>query len=213
MLFRRRLPSAAELSDAELLKRYYVAGDLADLGVLYDRYLLMVFAICRRYLRPDEEAEDAVMQIFEELVVKLRHYEVVNFSVWLHSLVRNYCLTLLRAQQRTSVASGPRVEYFSDTADIDLVAGRYFTEDDMTSDSLAMEQQLQKLEQGLAELPTGQRRCLELFFLEKKCYRDISQETGFDLQQVKSYLQNGKRNLKRYLESTTPSAIFPHGRR
>ncbi|MBO3270284.1 RNA polymerase sigma factor [Hymenobacter defluvii] len=212
MFFRRHSTLPASLSDKELLHRYRVSGDVADLGTLYDRYLAEVFAICRRYLRPDEEAEDAVMQLFEQLVVKLRQHEVSNFPAWLYATVRNHCLMILRAQQRAGpAAGGPLVVHFPDAAGMESAAHWHLPEED--TDAYLTEERLQALEQALIDLPSEQRRCLELFFLEKKCYRDIAAETGFDLKQVKSYLQNGKRNLKRYLESTAPPTATPDVRR
>lgn len=209
MFFRRRLKSPAELSDEELLLRYRQQGDVADLGVLYDRHLTEVFAICRRYLRPDEEAQDAVMQLFEQLVEKLRRHEVSNFPAWLHATARNHCLMVLRARQRAGpAAGGALVVHFPDAAGMESAAHQHLVEND--DDAHLTEERLQALEHALAELPDGQRRCLELFYLEKKCYADIAQLTGFDLKQVKSHLQNGKRNLKRYLESTSSSPTsFP----
>lgn len=213
MFFRRRSTLLASLSDEELLQRYKVGGDVADLGTLYDRHLTEVFAICRRYLRPDEEAEDAVMQLFEQLVVKLRQHEVSNFSAWLHATARNHCLMILRAQQRgIPAAGGSLVVHFPDALGMKSTAHRHLLEEADTDTHLT-EERLQAMEQALVELPLEQRRCLELFFLEKKCYRDIAAETGFDLKKVKSYLQNGKRNLKRYLESTAPPTATPDVRR
>ncbi|UOR04892.1 sigma-70 family RNA polymerase sigma factor [Hymenobacter aerilatus] len=213
MFFRRRSISPAALSDEELLRRYRLHGDVADLGTVYDRHLTEVFAVCRRYLQPDEEAEDAVMQLFEQLVIKLRQHEVSNFLAWLHATARNHCLMILRAKQRAGpAAGGALVVHFPDAADVESAAHWHLLEIE-DADSSLTEQRLQALEQALVELPLDQRRCLELFFLEKKCYRDIAEETGFDLKQVKSHLQNGKRNLKRYLESTAPPTATPNVRR
>jgi RNA polymerase sigma-70 factor (ECF subfamily) len=39
-----------------------------------------------------------------------------------------------------------------------------------------------------------------LFYLEQKCYKDIADLTGYDLNKVKSAIQNGKRNLKICME-------------
>ena len=208
MFFRRRPQSPAELSDEELLVRYRQQGDVADLGVLYDRHLPEVFAICRRYLRPDEEAQDAVMQLFEQLVEKLRRHEVGNFPAWLHATARNHCLMVLRARQRAGpAAGGALVVHFPDAAGMESAAHQHLP-DDAAEDADLTEERLQALEHALAELPDDQRRCLELFYLDKKCYADIAQLTGFELKQVKSHLQNGKRNLKRYLESTSsPDAL------
>ena len=53
---------------------------------------------------------------------------------------------------------------------------------------------------SLEELNPEQKQCLILFYLEKKSYQEISENTGFSLMQVKSYIQNGKRNLKILLD-------------
>jgi RNA polymerase sigma factor (sigma-70 family) len=204
MFFKRRPKSPAELSDEELLVRYRREGDVADLGALYERHMPAVFAICRRYLRPDEDAQDAVMQLFEKLVVTLRHHEVSNFPAWLHTTARNHCLMQLRARQRAGPESGPLVLHFPDAAAVESTPAAHLADE---ADDLALtEERLQAMEHALAELPEGQRRCLELFYLQKKCYREIADETGFDLGLVKSHLQNGKRNLKRSLESSANAA-------
>ncbi|MCR5888130.1 sigma-70 family RNA polymerase sigma factor [Hymenobacter sp. J193] len=201
MFFRRRSKSPTELSDEELLLRYRQHGDVQDVGMLYDRHLTAVFAICRRYLRPDEDAQDAVMQLFEQLVEKLRRHEVDNFTAWLHTTARNYCLMVLRARQRTSPeGGGPLILHFPDATDMESAAGRHLPPDD-PDEAASTEARLRYLEHALTELPDGQRQCLEMFYLQQKCYRDIADATGYDLSLVKSYLQNGKRNLKRMLES------------
>ncbi|TYZ11419.1 sigma-70 family RNA polymerase sigma factor [Hymenobacter lutimineralis] len=200
MFFRRRPTLPAELSDEELLLRYRQYGDVQDLGVLYERHLTAVFAICRRYLRPDEDAQDAVMQLFEQLVDKLQKHEVGNFTAWLHTTVRNHCLMVLRARQRTSPDGGPLILHFPDATDMESAASRHLPSDD-PDEAASTEARLRHLEHALTELPDGQRQCLEMFYLQQKCYRDIADATGYELSLVKSYLQNGKRNLKRMLES------------
>lgn len=208
MFFRRRPKLPSELSDAELLVRYRQHGDVADLGVLYERHMPEVFAICRRYLRSgDADAQDAVMQLFEQLVEKLRRHEVENFPAWLHATARNHCLLLLRARQRPGPdRGGALVLHFPDAAGMESAVAGHLADDDPAEAELT-EARLQQLEHALATLPDGQRRCLELFFLEKKCYRTIAQETGLDLNAVKSHLQNGKRNLRRHLESSSSNTL------
>ncbi|WP_045689235.1 RNA polymerase sigma factor [Hymenobacter sp. AT01-02] len=210
MFFRRSRPApAAELSDAELLRRYHAQGDVHDLGALYERHMTEVLAITRRYLRDEDDAKDAVMQLFEQLVSKLRQHEVENFAPWLHATARNHCLMALRARQRAGpAAGGALVVHFPDAAGMESVVARHLETDDPAEADLH-EQQLQQLEHALAELPPGQRQCLELFYLEKKSYRDIADLTSFDLNAVKSYIQNGKRNLRRHLQSTAASNASP----
>ncbi|AHJ99739.1 RNA polymerase sigma factor [Hymenobacter swuensis] len=203
MFFRRstRPTPAAELSDEDLLRRYHAQGEVADLGVLYERHMSGVLAIARRYLRDEADAQDAVMQLFEQLLHKLRQHEVENFPPWLHATARNYCLMTLRARQR----AGPALVHFSDEAGMESVAARHLTANDPAEAELH-EQHLQQLEVTLAELPPGQRQCLELFYLEKKSYREVAALTGFDLNAVKSHLQNGKRNLRRLLQASASDA-------
>ena len=208
MFFRRtpRPAPAAELSDSELLRRYHAQGDVHDLGALYERHMPLVLAVSRRYLRDEADAQDAVMQVFEQLVDKLRRHEVENFPAWLQTTARNHCLMTLRARQRAGpAAGGALVVHFPDAAGMESAAARHQADDD-PAEAEQHEQQLQQLERTLAELPPGQRQCLELFYLEKKSYREVAALTGLDLNAVKSHLQNGKRNLRRHLQPATPHA-------
>lgn len=203
MWFKRQHKLPAALSDEDLLLRYRQHGDVADLGMLYERYMTDVFAICRRYLHDEEDAKDAVMQLFEKLVDTLRQHEVSNFAPWLRTTARNQCLMALRARKRAGPDSGgSQIVHFPDAAGMESVVARHLPHED-AEEAAQAEERLQALEQALAELPPGQRQCLTLFYLHKKCYRDIATETGFDLNAVKSHIQNGKRNLRRYLESPT----------
>ncbi|GAA4038310.1 sigma-70 family RNA polymerase sigma factor [Hymenobacter glaciei] len=204
-MFFRRSPSpsaAAPLSDQELLARYRAHGEVADLGLLYDRYLPEAFAVCRRYLAPpDEDAQDATMQLFEHLVKVLRTHAPDNFPAWLHTTARNHCLMQLRARKRAGPSAGPLILSFPDAADVELAAARHLPNaSEAANDAEGAEQRLQSVEAALAELPPAQRRCLEMFYLEKKSYREIALGTGLDLNLVRSHLQNGKRMLRRQLE-------------
>ena len=220
MFFRRSPPAAAALlgtpplSDQELLARYRAHGDVADLGQLYDRYLPEAFAVCRRYLAPpDEDAQDAVMQLFEHLVRILRTHAPDNFPAWLHTTARNHCLMQLRARKRAGPSAGPLVLSFPDAADVESAAARHLPDEQAAAeDAETAELRLQSIEAALAELPPAQRRCLELFYLEKKSYREIARKTGLELNLVRSHLQNGKRMLRRQLEppSTPAKTPAPH---
>ena len=208
-MFFHRSPSAAAapLSDQELLARYRAHGDVADLGRLYDRYLPEAFAVCRRYLAPpDEDAQDAAMQLFEHLVKVLRTHAPDNFPAWLHTTARNHCLMQLRARKRAGPSAGPLIFSFPDAADVESAAARHLPDEAAAAEEAAdAEQRLQTVEAALNQLPPAQRRCLELFYLEKKSYREIATETGLDLNLVRSHLQNGKRMLRRQLDP--PDAV------
>lgn len=203
VLFRRRVlvVSAAALSDQEVLVRYRQNGDVADLGVLYERHLPDVFAVCRRYLAPpDEDAQDATMQLFEQLVTKLRSHAPDNFGAWLYATARNYCLMELRARQRGTASGGPLL-LLPDATDVESAAARHLPDAGTEAETASQhEADLQALELALSQLPPEQRRCLELFYLEEKSYQEIVTATGLALNLVKSHLQNGRRMLRRTLQ-------------
>jgi RNA polymerase sigma factor (sigma-70 family) len=213
MFFRRTPPAAAApLSDQELLARYRAHGNVTDLGRLYDRYLPEAFAVCRRYLAPpDEDAQDAAMQLFEHLVKVLRTHAPDNFPAWLHTTARNHCLMQLRARKRAGPSAGPLMLSFPDAADVELAAARHLPDAAaLAEEAEGTEQRLQTVEAAMAQLPPAQRRCLELFYLEKKSYREIADDTGLDLNLVRSHLQNGKRMLRRQLEPPEKPKVPSH---
>ena len=204
VFFSRRVvaPPPAALSEQAVLARYRQGGDVAELGVLYERYLPEVFAVCRRYLAPpDEDAQDAAMQLFEHLVVKLRTHAPDNLGAWLYATARNHCLMELRARQRGTASGGPLL-LLPDAADVELAALHHLP--DAAHEAAATqhhEATLQALEAALAQLPPEQRRCLELFYQEEKSYAEISALTTLPVNLVKSHLQNGRRMLKRELRA------------
>jgi RNA polymerase sigma-70 factor (ECF subfamily) len=189
-MFFRRFTFRQTSSDQELILRYRQTADLQVLGDLYHRYLHLVYGVCLKYLRDEEESKDASMQVFEKLIVELKEHEVSNFKSWLYTLSRNHCLMQLRARK---LRNGHDVTRLSVMEDLDFNRVDYPQNEDL-------EENLVRMEKGMVELPPEQRRCLQLFYIEQKSYKEITDLTGFDFKQVKSYLQNGKRNLKIYLE-------------
>lgn len=196
-LFRRsKSAAAAAPTEAELLARYRELGDVQDLGRLYEPYFHLVYGVCLRYLRAEDDAKDAVMQIFEKLVVDLRRHEVQNLGSWLHTTARNYCLMELRRRK----AAPDTVEFgLPGAAGMESEGGLHLVGDD--DEDFPTEEHLRQLDAALARLPPEQQRCLDLFFRQQQSYQEIADATGYDLKQVKSYLQNGKRNLKISLAS------------
>lgn len=176
------------VAEAERLAEYRRNGDVALLGALYEPYMDMVFGICFKYLREEEECKDAVMQIFEKLVSDLRQHEVANFKSWLHSVARNHCLMKLRVS-RVAIGQGSQDDQIQE---LEAVSN---------DEIFTLDGQLDVLDGCLQKLVDEQRISIELFYLQNKCYRDIAGETGFEIGKVKSYIQNGKRNLKICMES------------
>ena len=178
---------SSKLTDPELLLRYKNSGELNFLSELFMRYTSLIYGVSLKYLKDRDDAKDAVMQIFEKLVQTLRQHEVENFKSWLYVTTRNHCLMQLRAGKGRFIE-----EISSILMENDLSLHR--------EEEPETEENLVKLEKCISELSGDQKQCVTLFFLQEKCYKDITIVTGFDLNKVKSYIQNGKRNLKMCME-------------
>jgi RNA polymerase sigma-70 factor (ECF subfamily) len=175
------------LPDSELITLFKGTGAPAVLGELYNRYMSMVYGVCLKYLKDREESKDAVMQIFEKLVTTLPQHEITFFKSWLYTTARNHCLMQLRARKGKNFQEiSPRLM----ESDLSL----------HLEEEPEIEVNISKLEKCMEELASEQKRCVQLFYLQQKCYKEIVQLTGFDDNKVKSYIQNGKRNLKICME-------------
>lgn len=170
------------VSDELLLKQYLETDNMAVLGELFRGHASMVYYVCYRYLQDSEASKDAVMQIFEELIIKVKKQEIRQFGSWLYVLSRNYCLMQLR--------SGKKMQYVSFDVVVEFPVNLHQV------DHQDKERELTALEKCLEKLPEKQKQSVDLFFLKEKCYKEIVDFTGFSLNDVKSYIQNGKRNLK-----------------
>ncbi|HEU4716551.1 MAG TPA: sigma-70 family RNA polymerase sigma factor [Bacteroidia bacterium] len=177
----------SNLSDEELLKEYRSSGDKAFVGELYIRYSHLVYGLCLNYFRDRELARDAVLQLFEKLMTVLTKNEPENFKMWLTFVARNHCISELRKIQ---VQRDRKQEYAS-------APGEDNTD---REELLKKEERLSRLEEAVKLLGEEQRKCIELFYFSEKSYEEISEITGYSEKQVKSYLQNGKRNLKIIME-------------
>ncbi|MBN8576830.1 MAG: sigma-70 family RNA polymerase sigma factor [Cytophagales bacterium] len=175
------------LTDAVLLNLYKTTGELAHLGELFSRYKILVYGVCVKYLKDRDEAKDATMQVFEKLIQSLHQHEVENFKSWLYVTTRNHCLMQLRAKK------GKYMEEFS----AERMENQLLLHPEHEPE---LENNLTKLERCIATLATEQQQCVRLFYLDERCYKEVAETTGFSLNQVKSYIQNGKRNLKLCME-------------
>ena len=174
-------------SDAELVNRFRSEKDMQVLGSLYQRYMELVYGVCLKYLKDTEQAKDAVMQIFEELVVKLQKHQVDNFKSWLYVLARNHCLMQLRSSKNLKI-----VEINADIM--------YFQDNGHLNGAIEKEDQLLQMELCIDKLPADQMKSVKLFYMEQKCYKEIAAITGSDFNKVRSLIQNGRRNLKICME-------------
>jgi RNA polymerase sigma-70 factor (ECF subfamily) len=182
MFFRQKKISTQE--DAELIALYQKTHNTKFVGELFNRYAHLVYGVCMKYLKKPADAEDAAMKIFEKLMEDLKHHEVQNFQSWLHIVSKNHCLMDLRKRANGS----PTVDFES--------ASYQLAESSNVEETELKEEQLSGLESAIKQLNDEQKTCIELFYLQEKCYQEVAEITGYTLKQVKSYIQNGKRNLK-----------------
>lgn len=187
----------AHISDQELLEKFYADHDNSWLGILLQRYTLLLLGVSMKYLKNEEEAKDSVQQIFLKVIQELHKYKVEYFKSWLYMVAKNHCLMRLREKQG-------RI-----TAEIDeRVTGTIHEETDHQS-LILNDKTLELMADSLIELNPEQQQCVTMFYLQKKSYQEVSENTGYSLLQVKSYIQNGKRNLRllieRKLKNSKPS--------
>ncbi len=175
------------IEDKELLTRFYSDHDNKWLGELLPRYTLLLLGVCMKYLKNEEDAKDSVQQIFLKAINELQKYKVEYFKSWIYIIAKNHCLMNLRDKGKHPVEISEKMAAQPDTGE----DKNLLIEKDNT---------LNKMQLALQELGPEQQLCVTLFYLEKKSYTVISAETGYSMLQVKSNIQNGKRNLKLFLE-------------
>jgi RNA polymerase sigma-70 factor (ECF subfamily) len=185
-----------DVNDEELVARYLSTGDKSLVGQLFEKHARTVFGVCLFYFKDKAVAKDAVMHIFEKLMVELRRTEVKNFQGWLSFVVRNHCLNELRKNKGRHFVS----EHY---LDFEMQEPRL--EEEQKIAMVSEERMLAHLREVLPQLKEKQRQCVELFYLREQSYEQISKTTGYTLNEVKSYIQNGKRNLKLMIESKEKS--------
>ncbi len=168
----------SEKTDEEIISSFRKTRDPLFIGIMFDRYSHLIFAVSMKYLKNEEDSKDAVLKIFEKLPNDLINYQIQNFSSWLHTVTRNHCLRFLEQNKIHFLKS----DDIPDAIEED--------EDSFQKIYLPL------LGDAIGQLNNEQKRCIELFYIENLSYEEVSSQTGFSMNQVKSYIQNGKRNLK-----------------
>ena len=182
-------------SDKELIKEYKNTKNNVLVGILYKRYSHLVFGLSLKYLKDEDEAKDAVMQIFEKLLVDLLKFDIEYFKSWLYSFSKNHCLMTIRTKQSK----------LKKEIDLQIYADSFMETENGLHPNGASEKEVQyiQLEKAIEELNEDQRKCIKLFYLKERSYNEIAEETGHTLNEVKSFIQNGKRNLKIKLQKNS----------
>ena len=184
----------SDRSDRELLDLFKQSGDMNLLAELYQRYMDLLYGVCLKYLKDSESSRDAVMQIFEDLTKKVNKHEIENFRSWVYTLAKNHCLMQLRTPRnlKTTEFNGELMQ-----SEEEVHLNGVFTR----------EANFQKLENCIESLSPDQKQVIELFYLQEKCYKEISELTGIEWNKVRSFIQNGRRNLKLCMEKSDIETI------
>ena len=183
MISKRKIKS---LTDEQLVLLYKDSGNQKCIGELFERYSHLVYGVCLKYLQQTDDAKDMVMVIFEKLLVDLKKYDIQVFKSWLYQASKNSCLMKLRKKKKES---------FTDFTQYEVAVNNTELHDKKTK-----EIEITNLEEAILLLKPNQQVCINLFYIKKKSYQQVVKETNFSLKEVKSNIQNGKRNLKILIE-------------
>jgi len=176
-----------QFTDQELLERFYADRDNHWLGILLERYTLLLLGVCMKYLKNEEHARDSVQQIFLKAITELQKYRVEYFKSWIYMVAKNHCLMQLRDKHgKNTVEVKENIPAEGNEPDKENL--------------LMNERTFQYMDEALKELNADQQLCVTLFYMEKKSYQQIAEQTGYSMMQVKSHIQNGKRNMKLLIE-------------
>jgi len=179
--------SRSKLSDKELVERYRYSLDTAYIGVLFQRYTHLLFGVCMKYLQNEERAKDAVMEVFEKVLTDLRRHDVEEFRPWVYTVAKNHCLMGLRKEKGLSLKHEDFVHFTTEIMESD---------ESVHLNGVTAPEMDKALYAAIDKLKEDQRECVRMFYFEKLSYEEIQDQTGYTYNEVKSHLQNGKRNLK-----------------
>ncbi|MEX0985944.1 MAG: sigma-70 family RNA polymerase sigma factor [Bacteroidales bacterium] len=182
----------SDWSDKKLVEEFRTSGDLDQLGTLYERYMHLVYGVCLKYFGERDDAKDGVSSIFEKLITELPKHEVEQFKSWLYVLVKNFCLMKIRANKSRTRKMGA----WQNEQEIFVESGQELhplDEDKGARGKILLE--------CIERLKKEQQQCIRLFYFDDKSYREIAVSLSLEEKKVKSFIQNGKRNLKICIES------------
>jgi len=188
-------------SDESMLKIYLKTRNMEVLGQLYSRYIHLVYGVCLKYFSDSDKSQDAVIDIFEKVLKEVERFEIANFKSWLYVITKNHCLMALRKEKTDRARTNEflATEFMESTTQLHPI------------DEVETVHSDKQLQDCIEKLKIEQRKCIELFYFENKCYKEIAASLDTSELKVKSGIQNGKRNLKICLESKSNLKEHYHG--
>ena len=179
------------LSDEELVSQFKRDGNKNVFAELFKKHVKVVYGTCLFYLQDKDDAQDATMQLFEKLMIEVKNRDISNFKGWLSFVVRNFCISIIRKNKTNQKNIKSYYEFEYEAPNVETEEKINSVDDD---------QLIAMMTESLFQLKEKQRICIDLFYLKNKSYQDIANETSFSINEIKSYIQNGKRNLKLLIE-------------
>ena len=195
LIFKKTAGIFNQLTDDELVKQIRLSNDRNAIAELFERYAHLLYGVCLKYLKDNEQSRDAVMEVFEILMEKIPDTEINNFKGWIYTVTKNHCLMKLRKMSSSrihheEILQNLKEEIMESDVELNLI-----NEDNVNSEA-------EHLNRAMNYLNKEQERCIRMMYLDNKSYKEIAEDTGYSLKQVKSYIQNGKRNLKNYITNS-----------
>lgn len=179
-------------TDQELLEAFLKNRDIENLGELYSRHMHLIYGVCLKYFKEPEKSKDAVIELFEKVQTEIQKHKIKNFKSWVYVVAKNHCLMELRKSKTGEmilVSNNEELAYFMEN------------ETELHPIDRGPDEKLEKaLNDCIKKLKAEQKKCIRLFYFENKCYREIAGMLKLEEKKVKSFIQNGKRNLKICLE-------------
>ncbi|MBL7961624.1 sigma-70 family RNA polymerase sigma factor [bacterium] len=178
-------------TDGELIESYRHSRDERYLSELFSRYAYLVYFLCNKYFDTKVDSDDAAIEIFTKISNKLLEIDVKNFKSWLYHVTKNFCLDKVNKNNNIQCEFVP-------ISDDDENLFMQFPQFDRLMGTNA--DQVELLQEAVRKLDPEQKECVKLFYFKKKSYNEIMEIKQWDMDKVRSRLQNARRNIIMYLE-------------
>ncbi len=181
------------MTDSEYIAAYQETKEVKYISALYEKYMTLIYGSCLKYFKNEADAEDAVMDIYEKLTKKALTSDIENFNAWIYMVTRNHCFEVLRKKKRQSDKISDAESMYSETI--------------FHPDTVRDEQTIALLKKCLEELEAYQQECITKFYYQKMSYVEIAESMELRYNQVRSRIQNGRRNLRQCIEKSAKSIV------
>lgn len=170
------------------IRAYFQSGDSEYWGRIFEKYKKRIFLRCLTLLQDNEDASDLTSETFIKAHENIQKYDMKRpFFPWLQQIATNLCIDLLRRKTIIQFTqTDEKIEFHSAEDVTKKVENREL------GDTIL---------KALKSLKNHQKRCFCLFYIHRKSYKEIAELTGYSYNDVRSYIQNGKRKFKLVMQA------------